>query len=68
VVGGVSREEHVLYEMGIAAIVPLPTSPMTLAEAMTEASPLVSRAAERALRLVNIGSQLIHETEGLTSR
>jgi glycerate kinase len=63
VVGGVSREEHVLYEMGIAAIVPLPTHPMTLAEAMSSAVPLVSRAAERALRLVNIGSQLAHETE-----
>src|SRR6266702_3153806 len=67
VAGGVSNEEHALYQMGIAAIVPLPTHPMTLAEAMTQASPLVSRAAERALRLVRIGSQLAHETEGLTS-
>lgn len=67
VAGGVSSEEHALYQMGIAAIVPLPTHPMTLAEAMTQASPLVSRAAERALRLVRIGSQLAHETEGLTS-
>ena len=67
VAGGVSSEEYALYQMGIAAIVPLPTHPMTLAEAMTQASPLVSRAAERALRLVRIGSQLAHETEGLTS-
>lgn len=61
VVGGVGSDEHALYELGITAIVPLPTSPMTLAEAMTQASPLVSRAAERALRLVRIGSQLAHE-------
>ncbi len=67
VVGGVSNEEHALYEMGIAAIVPLPTHPMTLAEAMASAAPLASRAAERALHLVSMGSQLAHETEGLTS-
>ena len=67
VVGGVSNEEHALYEMGIAAIVPLPTHPMTLDEAMASAAPLASRAAERALRLVSMGSQLAHETEGLTS-
>jgi glycerate kinase len=66
VTGGVSDEEHALYEMGIAAIVPLPTHPMTLAEAMTEASSLASRAAERALRLVSIGRQFVRETEGLT--
>ncbi len=58
VAGGVSSEEHVLYDMGIAAIVPLPTHPMTLAEAMASAAPLVSRATERALRLIGIGSQL----------
>ncbi len=58
VVGGVGSEEHVLYDMGIAAIVPLPTHPMTLAETMGSAAPLVSRAAERALRLIRIGVEL----------
>ncbi len=58
VAGGVSSEEHALYELGIAAIVPLPTHPMTLAEAMASAAPLVSRATERTLRLIGIGSQL----------
>jgi glycerate kinase len=58
VVGGVGSEEHALYDMGIAAIVPLPTHPMTLAETMGSAAPLVSRAAERALRLIRIGSEL----------
>jgi glycerate 2-kinase len=58
VVGGVGSEEHVLYDIGIAAIVPLPTHPMTLAEAMGSAAPLVSRAVERALRLIRIGGQL----------
>jgi glycerate 2-kinase len=67
VAGGVSSEEHALYELGIAAIVPLPTHPMTLAEAMASATPLVSRATERTLRLVRIGSQLVHETKGLTT-
>jgi glycerate kinase len=58
VVGGVSSEEHLLYDLGIAAIVPLPTHPMPLAEAMSAAAPLVSRAAERAMRLIHIGSKL----------
>ena len=61
VVGGVGSDEHALYELGITAIVPLPTHPMTLAEAMASAAPLVSRAAERALRLVSIGSKRGHE-------
>jgi glycerate kinase len=58
VAGGVSEDEHALYEMGIAAIVPLPTEPMTLAEAMQMAAPLVRRAAERALRLIRLGGRL----------
>jgi len=57
VVGGVGEDEQELYELGIGAIVPLPTHPMSLAEAMREATPLVRRAAERAMRLVRIGSQ-----------
>src|SRR5207248_1595975 len=58
IVGGVDHDEQALYNLGITAIVPLPTSPMTLAEAMTAAHSLVSRAAERTLRLMDIGSKL----------
>lgn len=58
VVGGVSDEEHMLYDMGIAAIVPLPPRPMTLNEAMASAASLMKRATERALRLIDIGSTL----------
>ncbi len=58
IVGGVDHDEQALYGLGITAIVPLPTSPMTLAEAMTSAHSLVSRAAERTLRLIGIGSKL----------
>jgi glycerate kinase len=61
VAGGVSDEEHALYEMGIAAIVPLPTYPMPLNEAMSSAAPLVSRATERALRLVRVGERLAQQ-------
>jgi glycerate 2-kinase len=57
IVGGVDHDEQALYDLGITAIVPLPTHPMTLTEAMTSASSLVSRAAERALRLIDIGSK-----------
>ena len=58
IVGGVDHDEQALYDLGITAIVPLPTHPMTLTEAMTSASSLVSRAAERTLRLIAIGSKL----------
>jgi glycerate kinase len=61
VAGGVDQDEHDLYSQGITAIVPLPTHPMTLDESMTSAGPLVSRATERALRLVGIGSKLASE-------
>ena len=57
VAGGVSDDEHALYEMGISAIVPLPTRPMALVEAMNTASSLVSKAAERAMRLIAVGNQ-----------
>lgn len=58
VVGGVAHDEQALYDQGITAIVPLPTRPMALTEAMNSAGPLLSRAAERALRLIGIGSRL----------
>ncbi len=58
IVGGVDHDEQALYDLGISAIVPLPTHPMTLTEAMTSASSLVSRAAERTLRLIDIGGKL----------
>jgi glycerate kinase len=57
IAGGVGEDERDLYAMGIAAIVPLPTHPMTLAEAMSTAAPLASRAAERAIRLIQIGQR-----------
>ena len=58
VVGGVSDEEHMLYDMGITAIVPLPPRPMVLNEAMVSATSLMTRATERALRLIDIGRKL----------
>jgi glycerate kinase len=59
IAGGVDHDEQALYNLGITAIVPSPTSPMTLAEAMTSAHSLVTRAAERTLRLIDIGSKLV---------
>jgi glycerate kinase len=61
VAGGVSDEEPALYKMGMDAIVPLPTYPMPLSEAMSAAAPLVSRATERALRLVRVGERLAQQ-------
>lgn len=57
IAGGVSDDEQALYEMGISAIVPLPTRPMTLEEAMDAAYVLVRKAGERAMRLIRVGSQ-----------
>lgn len=56
IAGGVIDDEKSLYDMGISAIIPLPTRPMSLEEAMGAAYALVKKAAERAMRLVVIGS------------
>lgn len=43
-----------LYDLGRVAVQPLPTGPMTLAEAMAATAPLIEAASERALRMIGL--------------
>lgn len=47
-----------VYDLGIGAVASIVTGPMTLAQAMTDAAPLVTGAAESLLRTVLLGEQL----------
>lgn len=56
--GGLGQDYQSVYALGVDAIAVLPSSPMPLSYAMEHASPLMSDATERALRLIRIGTQL----------
>ncbi len=45
-----------LYDRGVSAVVPLVDGPMSLDESMARAPALVAAAAERAMRLIEIGA------------
>ena len=47
-----------LYQRGISGIIPLPDAPMPLESAMQRADDLLAAAAERAARLIAIGTQM----------
>lgn len=55
--GGLGREYHQVYEVGIDAVTSIMPGPMMLAEAMARGPELVEEATERALRLVMVGLQ-----------
>lgn len=47
-----------VYELGVDALITLPSYPMTLAYAMENAATLTSDAVERALRILVLGSRI----------
>ena len=47
-----------IYELGVDAVVALPSRPMTLAYAMENAARLTSDAAERACKLLQVGAKI----------
>lgn len=47
IVGGLDVRDEVLHDAGIQAVIPIPTGPMTLDEAIDHAAELVERAALR---------------------
>jgi len=55
--GSLGDNYRVVYELGVDAVVALPSSPMTLTYAMENAARLISDAAERACRLIQIGAK-----------
>jgi glycerate kinase len=56
--GSLGDNYHVVYDIGVDAVSALPSFPMTLAYAMENAAQLISDAAERACRFIQIGSKI----------
>jgi glycerate kinase len=56
--GSLGENYHVVYELGVDALEVLPSSPMTLEYAMENAARLISDAAERACRLIQVGAKV----------
>ena len=53
--GTLGKGWEAVYEMGIDTVIPICDSPMTLDQAMTDGERLIEQAAERTLRLVQMG-------------
>jgi glycerate kinase len=56
--GSLGDHYQVVYELGVDAVVALPIGPMTLAYAMENAARLTSDAAERACKLLQVGTKI----------
>lgn len=56
--GSLGDHYQVVYELGVDAVVAMPSSPITLAYAMEHAAQLISDAAERACRLLQVGAKI----------
>ena len=56
--GGLGEGYQVVYALGVDAVAVLPTGPMTLPYAMEHAAELTRDSAERALRLLRMGTSL----------
>jgi glycerate kinase len=56
--GSVTLDDAALAALGIDAALPLASGPLSLAESMAQARPLLAQAARRALRLMRVGASL----------
>jgi glycerate kinase len=65
-VGNIGPGTEALYD-GIDAIMAVPPGPITLDEAMAQASLLIEGATERALRLIRVGEGLKNVPRGVRS-
>ena len=55
--GSLGENYQVVYKLGVDAVAALPASPMTLTYAMENAARLLSDAAERACRFIQVGAR-----------
>ncbi len=62
-VGGLAVADRVLREAGLAAVLPIMEAPMTLEDALTQAEPMIERAAERLGYLLQLQAQLQMERD-----
>jgi glycerate kinase len=56
--GGLGRDWRNVLEKGIDVVMPCPLAPMSLEECMNRGAEMISDAAERAIKLVNIGMSI----------
>ena len=56
--GSLGENYQVVYKLGVDAVAALPASPVTLTFAMENASHLLSDAAERACRFMQVGARI----------
>ena len=56
--GGLGNGYRVVYTLGVDAVSVLPSGPLTLPYAMEHAAELTTDSAERALRLLRVGTNL----------
>ena len=56
--GSLGDNYQVVYKLGVDAVAALPSGPMSLAFAMEHAAQLISDAAERACRLIQVGAKV----------
>ena len=56
--GSLGENYQVVYKLGVDAVAALPASPMTLTYAMENATRLISDAAERACRFMQVGARI----------
>ncbi len=56
--GSLGDNYQTVYELGVDALVVLPSAPMSLTYAMENAARLTSDAAERACRLLQVGTNM----------
>jgi len=56
--GSLGENYQVVYKLGVDAVAALPASPMTLTYAMENAARLITDAAERACRFIQVGARV----------
>ncbi len=56
--GSLGENYQIVYKLGVDAVAALPASPMTLTYAMENATRLISDAAERACRFIQVGARV----------
>lgn len=60
ITGGIGDGAEDVYKCGISALYPIPSSPMTLEDAMAQTPQLVRETAERMFRTLHLGINLNH--------
>lgn len=63
IVGSIGAGHESVYEHGVSSVVSIVNRPMTIEAAVAQTKPLIVEAAERAARLIQLGSTALQESE-----